>query len=63
MHDELILKVPEDDAAIARALLEDVMTKAFAMTFPGAPTKGVAGLSDATGRRPRRDQSSGAFRD
>jgi DNA polymerase-1 len=43
VHDELILEVPEDDAAIARALLEDVMTKAFAMTFLGAPTKGVAG--------------------
>jgi DNA polymerase I-like protein with 3'-5' exonuclease and polymerase domains len=42
VHDELILEVHEDDAEIARALLEDAMTDAFATTFPGAPTKGVA---------------------
>jgi hypothetical protein len=27
---------------MVRALLEDVMVDAFAATFPGAPTKGVA---------------------
>jgi DNA polymerase-1 len=42
VHDELLLEVDENDAEIARALLEDVMTDAFATTFPGAPTKGVA---------------------
>jgi DNA polymerase I-like protein with 3'-5' exonuclease and polymerase domains len=42
VHDELLLEVHEDDAEIARALLEDVMVDAFATTFPGAPTKGVA---------------------
>ena len=42
VHDELLLEVSEDDAEIARALLEDVMIDAFATTFPGAPTKGVA---------------------
>jgi DNA polymerase-1 len=42
VHDELLLEVHEDDAEIARALLEDVMINAFATTFPGAPTQGVA---------------------
>jgi hypothetical protein len=34
--------VHEDDAEKARALLEAAMIEAFAMTFPGAPTNGVA---------------------
>jgi DNA polymerase-1 len=42
VHDELLLEVHEDDVEIARALLEDVMVYAFATTFPGAPTQGVA---------------------
>jgi DNA polymerase I len=42
VHDELILEVDEDDAEIARTLLEGVMVEAFRTTFPGAPTKGVA---------------------
>jgi DNA polymerase-1 len=41
-HDEMVLEVHEDDAEIARALLEDVMVYAFSTTFPGAPTTGVA---------------------
>jgi DNA polymerase-1 len=45
VHDELLLEVHEDDADLARALLEDVMIDAFATTFPGAPTKGVAAAS------------------
>ena len=42
VHDELLLEVDERDAPIARGLLEAVMIEAFATTFPGAPTKGVA---------------------
>jgi DNA polymerase-1 len=42
VHDELLIEAPEDEAAMVRALLEDVMTDAFATTFPGAPTTGVA---------------------
>jgi DNA polymerase-1 len=42
VHDELLIEAPEDEAEMVRALLEDVMTDAFATTFPGAPTKGVA---------------------
>jgi DNA polymerase I len=42
VHDELLLEVHGDDAELARALLEDVMIDAFATTFPGAPTVGVA---------------------
>jgi DNA polymerase-1 len=42
VHDELILEVHEDDADLARNLLEVTMVEAFATTFPGAPTKGVA---------------------
>ena len=42
VHDELLLEVDEYDAPIARELLETVMVDAFATTFPGAPTKGVA---------------------
>ena len=42
IHDELLLEVHEDDAESARALLEETMVEAFAITFPGAPTTGVA---------------------
>jgi DNA polymerase I-like protein with 3'-5' exonuclease and polymerase domains len=42
VHDELLLEVHEDDAEIARDLLEDAMIGAFTETFPGAPVNGVA---------------------
>jgi len=42
IHDELLLEVAETDAEAARDLLEAAMIEAFAMTFPGAPTSGVA---------------------
>jgi DNA polymerase-1 len=42
IHDELLLEVAEQDAEGARELLEAAMIEAFAMTFPGAPTHGVA---------------------
>jgi DNA polymerase I len=42
IHDELLLEVHEDDAEAARGLLEETMIEAFALTFPGAPTSGVA---------------------
>lgn len=42
IHDELLLEAHEDDAEEARAVLEATMTKAFALTFPGAPLAGVA---------------------
>jgi DNA polymerase I len=42
VHDELLLEVTEDDAEAARTLLEAAMIEAFAVTFPGAPTLGVA---------------------
>src|SRR4029077_6430347 len=38
-HDEIVLEVPEADAARAAALLEEAMTAAFAVTFPGAPLR------------------------
>jgi DNA polymerase-1 len=42
IHDEMVIEAVEDDAEKARAILEDTMTEAFAETFPGAPTQGVA---------------------
>jgi DNA polymerase I-like protein with 3'-5' exonuclease and polymerase domains len=42
VHDELLLEVHEEDVELARVLLEETMIHAFAETFPGAPTKGVA---------------------
>ena len=36
-HDEIVLEVPEADAARAAVLLQEAMTAAFAATFPGAP--------------------------
>jgi DNA polymerase I-like protein with 3'-5' exonuclease and polymerase domains len=42
IHDELLLEIAEDDAEKARKILEDTMLEAFATTFPGAPTSGVA---------------------
>jgi DNA polymerase I-like protein with 3'-5' exonuclease and polymerase domains len=40
IHDELLLEVAEADAARARQILEETMTEAFSLTFPGAPTTG-----------------------
>jgi DNA polymerase I-like protein with 3'-5' exonuclease and polymerase domains len=48
IHDELLLEVHADDAEAACVLLEETMIEAFAVTFPGAPTDGVA--SAAIGR-------------
>ena len=42
VHDELLLEVAEADAEPARAILEEAMFEAFAVTFPGAPTLDVA---------------------
>jgi DNA polymerase-1 len=42
VHDELLAEVHEDDAERARGLLQQAMTEAFVMTFPGAPTTNVA---------------------
>jgi DNA polymerase-1 len=42
VHDELLGEVHEDDAERARGLLQQAMTGAFVMTFPGAPTTNVA---------------------
>jgi DNA polymerase I-like protein with 3'-5' exonuclease and polymerase domains len=42
VHDELLLEVAEDDAEIAREILEQAMRDAFTTTFPGAPVNGVA---------------------
>ena len=38
-HDEIVLEVAEADAARAGALLQEAMTSAFAVTFPGAPLR------------------------
>jgi DNA polymerase-1 len=40
-HDEIVLEVPQADAARAGALLQEAMTAAFAATFPGAPLQGL----------------------
>jgi DNA polymerase-1 len=42
VHDELLTEVVEDDAEKARILLQEAMIEAFMVTFPGAPTTGVA---------------------
>jgi len=42
LHDEILIEVAEDDADRAGVVLEEVMTEAFALTFPGAPIAGVA---------------------
>jgi DNA polymerase I-like protein with 3'-5' exonuclease and polymerase domains len=42
VHDELLVEVVEADAEVARDLLQRAMLDAFAETFPGAPTAGVA---------------------
>jgi DNA polymerase-1 len=41
VHDELIAEVVEDDAAVAAALMHQEMVRAFAISFPGAPTTGL----------------------
>jgi DNA polymerase I len=47
-HDEIVLEVPQADAARAAVLLEKAMTAAFAATFPGAPLRGLVAVK--TGR-------------
>jgi hypothetical protein len=42
LHDELLIDAGERDAERARAILEEAMVEAFALTFPGAPSHGVA---------------------
>ena len=42
IHDELVVEAAAADAEAARTILEQTMTDAFAETFPGAPTNGVA---------------------
>lgn len=44
VHDELLLEVHENDAAVAGQILERVMTDAFVDTFPGAPTVSLVDL-------------------
>jgi DNA polymerase I-like protein with 3'-5' exonuclease and polymerase domains len=41
VHDELLLEVAETDAEAARTILQETMSEAFALTFPGAPIDGV----------------------
>ena len=43
-HDEIVLEVPEADAARAASLLKDAMTDAFAATFPGAPLQNLVAV-------------------
>lgn len=42
IHDELLVEAVESDAESARITLEESMIEAFTLTFPGAPTNGVA---------------------
>jgi twinkle protein len=42
LHDEILIEVAEDESEAAKVLLEETMVEAFAATFPGAPTPGVA---------------------
>ena len=41
LHDEIVIEVPEADAAQAAELLERAMVAGFAKTFPGAPLNGL----------------------
>ena len=43
-HDEIVLEVPEADAARAADLLREAMTAAFAATFPGAPLRDLVAV-------------------
>jgi DNA polymerase-1 len=45
VHDELLCEAAEEDAERAGDLLQNAMIDAFVMTFPGAPTNGVATAS------------------
>jgi DNA polymerase-1 len=42
VHDELLAEVVESDAELARDILQQTMVEAFEITFPGAPSTGVA---------------------
>jgi DNA polymerase-1 len=43
-HDEIVLEVPEADAARAAVLLKEAMTAAFVATFPGAPLRDLVAV-------------------
>jgi hypothetical protein len=42
LHDELLVEAREKDAGRVRTILQETMTEAFMLTFPGAPYHGVA---------------------
>jgi DNA polymerase I-like protein with 3'-5' exonuclease and polymerase domains len=42
VHDEIVVEAVEDDCEKARVILEEGMLEAFRITFPGAPSHGVA---------------------
>jgi DNA polymerase I-like protein with 3'-5' exonuclease and polymerase domains len=42
VHDELLLEVHENDSALAGETLQQTMIEVFRLTFPGAPSTGVA---------------------
>src|SRR6516162_6367542 len=41
VHDEIVLEVHEDDAELAKQILEESMVEAFTATFPGAAVNGL----------------------
>jgi DNA polymerase I-like protein with 3'-5' exonuclease and polymerase domains len=41
VHDELLAEVHCDDAALAKQIMQREMTRAFEISFPGAPTTGL----------------------
>jgi DNA polymerase-1 len=41
VHDELLAEVHHDDAGLAKEIMQREMTRAFEISFPGAPTTGL----------------------
>jgi DNA polymerase I-like protein with 3'-5' exonuclease and polymerase domains len=42
LHDELLIEAAERDAERICSILQETMTEAFVLTFPGAPSHSVA---------------------
>jgi DNA polymerase I-like protein with 3'-5' exonuclease and polymerase domains len=58
IHDELVVEVPEADAARTQAILIKCMTEAFTEAFPGAPVNGLVETKIASSWGPRDDEDS-----
>jgi DNA polymerase-1 len=58
VHDELLADVHEDDVPAATEIMHREMTRAFEITFPGAPTTGLLEVNSGKNWREAKDPTT-----